>query len=112
MAKAATLDTREEAQRRSDMKLIKFTDKNGFKRRSLIKDTDSEEDAQYGVPAGPPDLRQLDMVQLTREMNNALADSEIWTLQDLQRSKAGVTAATNVLKRALIMMYREDANNQ
>lgn len=94
------------------MKLIKYTDKAGFKRRSLVKDTDSEDDAQYGVPAGPPDLRQLDWTQLKRDMNNALADQELWTLQDLQRSKIGVTVATNVLKRALILLYRQDANNQ
>ena len=94
------------------MKLIKYTDNAGFKRRSLIKDTDSEDDAQYGVPAGPPDLRQLDWTQLKRDMSNALADQELWTLQDLQRSQIGVTVATNVLKRALIMLYRQDANNQ
>ena len=94
------------------MKLIKYTDNAGFKRRSLIKDTDSEDDAQYGVPAGPPDLRQLDWAQLKRDMSNALADQELWTLQDLQRSQIGVTVATNVLKRALIMLYRQDANNQ
>ena len=94
------------------MKLIKYTDKAGFKRRSLVKDTDSEDDAQYGVPAGPPDLRQLDWTQLKRDMNNALADQELWTSQDLQRSQTGVTVATNVLKRALILLYRQDANNQ
>ena len=94
------------------MKRIQYTDKTGFKRRSLVKDTDSEDDAQYGIPAGPPDLRQLDWEVLKREMNNALADQELWTLQDLQRSTTGVTVATNVIKRALILMYRQDANNQ
>ena len=94
------------------MKRIKYTDQAGYQRRSLVKDTDTEEDARYGIPAGPPDLRQLDWEELKRDMNNALADHEFWTLQDLQRSKIGVTAATNVLKRALVMLYRQDANNQ
>ena len=94
------------------MKLVKFVDKSGFKRRSLIKDTDSEDDAQYGIPAGPPDLRQLDMTELMREMSNALADHELWTWEDMQRSKIGVTVATNVLKRALIGLYRNEALNQ
>ena len=92
------------------MKYVTYTDKDGYKRRSLIKDTDGDDKAQYGIPAGPPDLRQLDYVRLMRDMSNALADSEIWNLQDLQRSQIGVTVATNVIKRALIMLYREEAN--
>jgi hypothetical protein len=72
------------------MKHIIYVDKSGFKRRSLVKDADTEENAQYGIPAGPPDLRQLDMAQLVRD----------------------VKAATNVVKRALINLYRTDAGNQ
>lgn len=95
------------------MKHIVYIDKSGFKRRSLVKDTDTEEEAQYGVPAGPPDLRQLDMVQLLRDMNNALADHELWTWNEARSSQIGVTVATNVMKRALINLYRqEDVNNQ
>ena len=94
------------------MKRVKYIDQTGYQRRSLIKDTDTEDDARYGIPAGPPDLRQLDWEVLKREMNNALADHELWTLRELQLSKVGITAATNVLKRALILLYRQDANNQ
>ena len=94
------------------MKLIHYTDKTGFKRRSLVKDTDAEDDAQYGLPAGPPDIRQLDWSVLMREMSNALADHELWTWKDLQQSKIGVQVATNVLRRALVNLYRDEANNQ
>ena len=94
------------------MKHITYVDKSGFKRRSLVKDADTEENAQYGIPAGPPDLRQLDMVQLLRDMNNALVDHELWTWNDVIRSSIGVKAATNVMKRALISLYRQDADNQ
>lgn len=94
------------------MKLIHYTDKAGFNRRSLVKDTDAEDDAQYGLPAGPPDIRQLDWSVLMREMSNALADHELWTWEDLQRSKIGVQVATNVLRRALVNLYRNEANNQ
>jgi hypothetical protein len=94
------------------MKHIIYVDKSGFKRRSLVKDADTEENAQYGIPAGPPDLRQLDMAQLVRDMNNALTEHELWTWDDVLKSSVGVKAATNVVKRALINLYRTDAGNQ
>ena len=91
------------------MKHVMYTDRQGYKQRRLVRDNDTEEDAQYGVPAGPPDLRQLDMGEILREANNALADLEIWTLKDLQKSNVSLTAATNVFKRALVNLYREEA---
>ncbi|MHC4748306.1 MAG: hypothetical protein ACYTFW_00385 [Planctomycetota bacterium] len=94
------------------MKPVIYLDRKGFKRRSLVKDSDTEDDAQYGLPAGPPDLRQLDWDSLWREMNNALADHELWTWKEVQRSKIGVTVATNVLRRALVTLYRQEADNQ
>lgn len=98
---------REEAERRVSMKHIIYTDKDGFVCRSLIKDTDSNDKAEFGVPAGPPDLRQLDWETLKRDVNNALASAELWTMEDFQKNSGGVTFATNVLKRALILLYRE-----
>lgn len=94
------------------MRYTIYTDKDGYIRRSLVKDTDGDDKAPYGIPAGPPDLRQLDMAKLVRDMSNALAENEIWDVQSLQRSQIGVTVATNVIRRALILLYREEAINQ
>jgi hypothetical protein len=93
------------------MKYINYTDKDGYVRRSLIKDTDSGDKAEFGVPAGPPDLRQLDWETIKRDVNNALASAEIWSMEDFQKNSSGLTFATNVLKRALIIMYRESEQN-
>lgn len=89
------------------MKLVDYTDQNGFKHKVLIKDGDGEEMAPYGVPVGPPDLDALDWEYLKREMNNALFENELFTWDDVQRSQIGVQPALTIMKRALIALYRD-----
>lgn len=90
-------------------KPVIYTDKNGFKRRSLVKDTDDESDGEYGIPHGPPDVRQLDWDRIMREINNNLVSAGLFTWQDMQRSRVGIDVATSILKRELIALYREEA---
>ena len=91
------------------MKPVIYTDKNGYIRRSLVRDTDDESDGEFGIPYGPPDVRQIDWEALSKEIHNTLASSGLFTWQDVQQSSVGITAATSILKRELIRLYREDA---
>ena len=88
-------------------KYIIWTDKNGYMRRSLVKDTDDTSKARYGIPAGPPDLEQIDWDVIRREINNVLCNQGIYTWVDAQRNESGFIAAVNVLRRHLIALYRE-----
>lgn len=90
-------------------KPVIYTDKNGFQRRSLVKDTDGESDGEYGIPHGPPDVRQLDWDRIIREINNNLVSAGLFTWNDVQDSQVGITIATSILKRELISLYRETA---
>lgn len=90
------------------MKPVIYRDNEGYIRRSLIKDTDDESDAAIGMPAGPPDLRQLDWTEVRKEMNNALAKSGAFSWDDVQGSGLGIQAALAVMKRYLIALYREE----
>ena len=90
------------------MKTVIYEDQQGFKRRSLVKDSDESEQGEYGIPSGPPDVRLLDWEEIARDVNNALVHMEAFTYVDLQGSPEAVQAATNVLKRALISLYKQE----
>ena len=94
------------------MKPVTYSTKEGVLRRALVRDEDDESAGEYGIPIGPPDLRQLDWDSLIKDMANALASAGLWTWQDVQQHSVGVVVATNVLKRALIDLYRQDVRNK
>jgi hypothetical protein len=92
------------------MKHIIHTDALGYKRRVLVKDEDGASEASYGIPAGPPDMRQIDWDSVAREINNILVDMEIFTWQDAQRNRHWFDAAASTVKRALITNFRQQDN--
>ena len=91
------------------MRYVIWEDKRGYLRRSLIKDTDGDGMAEYGIPAGPPDFDSLDWDEIKREIHNALAKNEVFDWTDVQRSSTGLAPALNVIKWHLIHKYREDS---
>ena|SRR3990170_6010539 len=93
------------------MKPVTYSTREGIQRRALVPDNEDESAGEYGIPIGPPDLRQLDWDSLIKDMANTLASAGLWTWQDVQRHSVGVVVATNVLKRALIELYRRDDRN-
>ena len=90
------------------MKYVIYEDEQGYTRRSLVKDSDEIEQGEFGILSGPPDTRLLDWEQISREVNNALVHMGAFSYIDLQRSPDAMAAATNVLKRALIGLYKEE----
>jgi hypothetical protein len=93
------------------MKYLTYEDKEGFVRRVYVKDGTKVDDAEQGIPAGPPDLRIMDWDGLFREMNNALAANGCFTWRDVQRKPVGVQAALSIVKRAIISLYRDQEND-
>lgn len=94
------------------MKKITYTDDRGFKWRRVVRDEDTEEQGKFGIHAGPPDLRQLDIEGMLREVNNVLVGNELFTWEDVQRNPAGIQAAINIFKRHLVFLYREDDSRE
>ena len=90
------------------MKHVNWTDEKGWKRRSLVPDTSDESDGRYGIPAGPPDLRQLDWEHIQREINNALVDRGVFSWEDVSRTGDALMVATTIVKRHLVGLYREE----
>lgn len=95
------------------MRLVDWTDKYGFKHKSLVLDTDPDYKAPEGVLQDPPDIRQLDWDEIARELHNALVDRGLLTWMDVQREQTGISGAVNaVLKNRIVRLYREAAKHE
>lgn len=89
------------------MKHAIYTDKNGYKYVTLIRDGDADDAAESGIPIGPPDLDDLDWDGAKRDINNLLVDRGLITFQDLQMQMSGLASAVAkpIMKR-LIQIYK------
>jgi len=90
------------------MKEIIYTDTDGFQSKRLIKNGDPPGNAAYGIPLGPPDLRQLDVQDILRQMNGSLVSNQLFTWDNVQRFPGGINVVVNVVRKAIIQLYRED----
>jgi hypothetical protein len=89
------------------MKSVIWTDEEGYRRRSLLRDVDPDHLAPQGIPADVPDLSHLDWDDIQRELHNALVERGLFTWTDVQRAQNGVTSAvTQVFKKRLIALYK------
>lgn len=89
------------------MRLVKWTDKNGYRRQSLLRDGDPDSEAQSGIPQDPPDLSQLDWAAIAKEMHNLFIDRGLITWNDVQASHNGVSAVIQtVLKRRIVELFK------
>ena len=112
------------------MRLVIWTDQNGYKHRSLIRNSDPNDKApEIGIPMDPPDLDKLnwepvlkvapdlDLDEFKRKLHNRLVQMSLITWKDVQRSQSGLTSAImavgrdrkilEALKRQLVMLYRQ-----
>lgn len=86
-----------------------YTDRNGRKRRVLLRDSDPDSAASRGIPADPPDVSQLDWAGYPAKLHNALVDRGLYTWADVQRSSDGLTGAIlDVLRVDLIRLFRQE----
>ena len=93
--------------RGSDLKLVTWTDENGYRHQSLLRDTDPDTAAPSGIPQDPPDLHSLDWENIIREVHNLFVDRGLITWRDVQASHNGVSAVIQtVLKRKIVEMYK------
>ena len=66
------------------MREVEWTDKDGFRHRSLVRDTDPDSAAPSGILKDPPDLDGLDWTGIQRDMHNAMVERGVSTWTDLQ----------------------------
>lgn len=91
------------------MRPVIVVDKRGYKRRYLVRDTDGDEVAAQGIPAGPPDMRELDLEAICKEINNSLAEQNIFTWEDVNGHPVGLSLIAAVVKRHVAGLLKEES---
>ena len=90
------------------MKVVEWTDGDGYCHRSLIRDNDPDRLASSGIPLDPPDIDRLDWDGIKRDLHNTLVRGGLSTWQDVQNSQTGlVSSIVSVMKGRLINLYKQ-----
>lgn len=90
------------------MRLVQWTDAEGYKHQSYIKDDDSDDMAEKGIRHEPPDLSRIDWKEVEKELHNELITRGLISWADVQAQQTTLgPAILAVLKRRLITLYRE-----
>lgn len=94
------------------MRMVYWTDKNGYKHRSQVRDTDPDNFAPMGIPCDPPDLNQIDWEDVKRDLHNTLLERGMASWQELNTSQGNLRSAIqDVLYRRIIALYRQPKQN-
>ena len=76
------------------MRTLDYTDRLGFVLRVQLPDDASDEDAELGIPLGPPSLEPLDLpIELERRLHAELVRRGLFTYNDVLRHKGELIAA-------------------
>jgi hypothetical protein len=91
------------------VKLVTWTDDDGYRRRAYIRNGDREDRAPtLGVPADIPDLSTLDWQAIQRDLHNLLTDRGLVTWADVQMSQNGIhSAVRTIFVKPLTQLYRQ-----
>lgn len=89
------------------MRLVQWTDRHGYKHRSLVRDDDPDEMASQGILQDPPNLDELDWEAIKRDIHNRLVDAGLVSWRDVQEKRGLRGAILSSMKRELIQLYRE-----
>lgn len=89
------------------MKLLTYTDTDGFKHKSLVRDTDT--DPSVGLLKSPPDLNQLNWHAIKLTLHNSLLDKGIITLEDAQsKSNEFNQCVLAAVAKPLFRLYQQE----
>jgi hypothetical protein len=89
------------------MRTTTWTDKHGYKHRSLVRDDDPDEMGPQGVLQDPPNLNELDWEGIKLDLHNALVERGLYSWRDVQEKRGLRGAILSAVKRRLILLYRE-----
>jgi hypothetical protein len=94
------------------MRAVIYTDERGYRRRSFVRDTDNDDMAEFGIPANPPDVEDVDWDYIKREINNALVDNGLFDWNDMNHSPIGLNVTVTLVKRAISGLYQLDKRDK
>ena len=89
------------------MKTVDYIDRDGYKRKRIVRDTVPTEEAYRGIPLEPPDLSQLDWEEIKRELHNRLMDRGLITMKDVRHLKTLQNAIGSIIQPKVVALYKQ-----
>ena len=90
------------------MRIVKWTDEQGYNRVSWVRDDDPDNLAPQGIPCEVPVAKLVDWERVKRDVHNQLVERGILSWDDVQRQQDAVTATVRgVVRRAVLQTLRE-----
>lgn len=69
------------------MRIVEWTDDDGYYHLSQVRDADSDESApKIGIPCDPPDVNLIDWEAVKRDTNNLLVKRKLISMADINKS--------------------------
>ena len=83
------------------MKLVRWTDEDGYTRQVLTRSTSTDEQAiQFGIPLDPPSLAEFSIPEaVKKDIHNELIARDLVSWADVLAQQSGVTALVGVVAR-------------
>lgn len=89
------------------MKTIDYVDRDGYKRKRIIRNNVPDEEAHRGIPLEPPDLAQVDWDEIQRDLHNRLMDRDLITMKDVRHLKTLQNAITSIIQPKVVALYKQ-----
>lgn len=90
------------------MRQVVYTDRRGYLRRTFIRDDDGDEMAEFGLPAGIPDVDMIDWDVIKLQVNNVLVEQGVTTRNELHKTHSLEQIAAVVKRHVDAMFVEED----
>lgn len=87
------------------MRRVIWTDKQGFKHASIIRDNDPDSEVFFGIPDDPPDLSWT-IENFKKILHNEFVERGITSYRDYVNKQNEISAIFSMLKRDIIDTLR------
>lgn len=89
-----------------DMRTVIWTDRKGYKHRSLIKDDQPDSEAPMGIVQDPPDLHEVDWEAVIKSLHNSFVETGVTSWLELQRKQNLQNVIFRCVKPRIIALFR------
>ena len=88
------------------MRTVIWTDRHGYKHRSLVRDGDPDDAAEQGIMQDPPDLHLADWEGVIRDMHNAFIEHGVCSWLEIQKANNLSSIIFPPVKKRIIGLFR------
>lgn len=97
------------------MRSVYWTDEQGLKHHSLLRDHEDDSMAPDGLNQDPPDvINGIDWHQVARDLHNQLVERRLFSEEDITADRSGTLltgAVLSSLRRQVVLLYRRHERN-